>query len=92
MDEPFSTTSPQFHFFKKRFLMWAIFKAFIEFVTIMFLCFMFWVFGYESWDFSSPNQGLNLHCLHRKAKSSLLGCQGSPTPDPFSATVSSTDT
>ena len=53
MDEPFSTTSPQFHFFKKRFLMWAIFKAFIEFVTIMFLCFMFWFFGYESWDLSS---------------------------------------
>ena len=50
--------------------MWAIFKAFIEFVTILFLRFMFWFFGREvMWDFSSPNQRLNLRHLHWKAKS-----------------------
>ena len=26
--------------------MWTIFKVFIEFVTILFLCYVFWLFGH----------------------------------------------
>ena len=38
--------------------MWAIFKAFIEFVTTTFLCFMFWFFGHESCGILTPHSGI----------------------------------
>ena len=34
-------------FFKFFFLMWTIFKVFVEFVTVLLL-FMFWFFGHEA--------------------------------------------
>ena len=43
-----------FFFFKNFFLMWTIFKVFIEFVTILLLFYVlvFWPRG--MWDLSSP--------------------------------------
>ena len=34
--------------------MWIIFKVFIEFVTILLFCFMFWLVG--MWDLRSPTR------------------------------------
>ena len=58
----------------------AIFKVFIEFVTILLLRYVlvFWPEG--MWDLSPPDQGSNLHPLHCKEKSKPLDCQGSPQP------------
>ena len=39
------------------FLVWTIFKVFLEFVTIFLLFFMFWVFGHKACqDLSSPTR------------------------------------
>ena len=50
-------------FFRFLFLMWTIFKVFIEFVTILLLFYtlFFWPGG--------PEEGWNLHPLHWEAKS-----------------------
>ena len=38
-------------------LVWTIFKVFLEFVTILLLFFMFWVFGHKACgDLSSPTR------------------------------------
>jgi len=37
--------------------MWAIFKVFIGFVTIL-LCFMFWFFGHEAYGILVPQPGV----------------------------------
>ena len=42
-----------FSFFLFLFLMWTIFKVFIEFVTICF-CFMFCFFGHEACEILAP--------------------------------------
>ena len=55
-----------FLFFFK-FLMWTIFKVFVEFVTItlLFYDFGFFSFGHKSCGLlAPPNQGLNQHPLH----------------------------
>ena len=62
-------SSISFFFFLKIFLMWIIFKVFIEFVTILLLLDVlgFWPRGV--WDLSLPDKGLNPHPLRWKAKS-----------------------
>ena len=60
-------------FVLKTFLMWTIFKAFIEFVTILLLgffcfvffyfycfCFMFWFFGREACGILTPQPDIEL--------------------------------
>ena len=42
------------------FLMWTVFKVFIEFVTILLLFFMFWVFGPEACGILAPRPGVKL--------------------------------
>ena len=56
-------------FFKIFFLMWTIFKVFIEFVTILLLFYVlvFWQRG--MWDLSSPTRDQTSTPLHQKAKS-----------------------
>ena len=51
-----STASTDFFFFLRFFLMWTIFKVFIEFVTILLLFYVlvFWPRG--MWDLSSPTR------------------------------------
>ena len=44
------------HFFLVLFA-WTFFEVFIEFVTILFLFFMFWFFGHKACGFSAPQQG-----------------------------------
>ena len=44
--------------FSKDFLMWAILKLFIEFVTILFLFFMFRFFGHEAQGILVPQPGI----------------------------------
>ena len=51
---------------KKFFLMWTIFKVFIEFVAILFLFYVL-VFGQEACAIA--NQRWNPHLLHWKVKS-----------------------
>ena len=55
-------------FFKDIFLMWAIFKVFIEFVTVLLL-FYGLVFGCKAHGIFTPCRRWNLHPLHWKAKS-----------------------
>ena len=65
-------------FFLKIFLMWIIFKVFIEFVTVLLLFFFFFSFKFclfvcflveEHLGSSFPDQGSNLYPLHWKEKS-----------------------
>ena len=62
-----------FFFFKTFFLMWIIFKVFIEFVTVLLLLFFFLSFFFflveEHVGSSFPDQGSNLYPLHWKEKS-----------------------
>ena len=50
------------------FLMWTIFKVFVEFVTILLL-FMFWFFSHEACWILAPWPGIQSVPLHWKAKS-----------------------
>ena len=50
----------------------------IEFVTLLLLLFMFWIFGHETWGILAPDWGSNLHPMPWKVKSQPLDCQGSP--------------
>ena len=62
------------------FLMWTVFKVFVEFVPISLLfygCVCLFVFRREACGTSLPEQGLNLNPLHWKAKSPPPDCQGS---------------
>ena len=56
-----------FGVFLKMFLIWTIFKVFIEFITILFLFYVlaFWPQG--MWDLISPIRDWT-HLLHWKAK------------------------
>ena len=65
---PSSFHDPLFYFilFLKIFLMWTIFKVFIEFVTVLLLFYVlvFWPQG--MWDLSSPTRDWTLtHCIGR---------------------------
>ena len=55
-------------FFFKVFLMWIIFKIFIEFVTILLLLDVLGFWPQGLCDLSLPNKGLNSYPLHWKAK------------------------
>ena len=48
--------------------MWIIFKAFTEFVTILFPC-MFRFFSFEASGILVPHQGRDPYSLHWKVKS-----------------------
>ena len=65
------TSMSQFHsnnqYLRFFFLLWTIFKVFIEFVTILILCFGFVVVRHVGSQL--PDQGSNLYPLHWKAKS-----------------------
>ena len=39
-------------------------KVFIEFITIFFLCFMFWFFGHEACGILAPQPGIEPTSLH----------------------------
>ena len=58
-------------FFKNCFLMWTIFKAFIEFVTLLFLFYVlvFWPGGMWDQDQDHSQPGSEPTSLHWKAKS-----------------------
>ena len=56
------------YFFKIFFLMWTIFKVFIEFVTILLLFYvlLFWLRG--MWDLSSPTRDQTRNrCIERRS-------------------------
>ena len=38
--------------------MWTIFKVFIEFVTILLLFYVFWLFGHETCGILAPSPGI----------------------------------
>ena len=69
IDGFFTTVPPgmqiSFFFFKIFFLMWTIFKVFVECVTILFLFYIlvFWPGGMCDLSYL-PNQGLNPSLLH----------------------------
>ena len=60
------------------FLICTILKVFIEFVTVLFLLFMFWFLDHEAHGNLTPQPGTEPTPLHWKAKSSPLDLQGSP--------------
>ena len=51
--EGLSELPPPFSFYKDFFWMWTIFKVFIEFVTILFLFYVFVFWPQGMWDLSS---------------------------------------
>ena len=68
-----------FFFFLKIFLMWTIFKVFIEFVTILLLSYVlvFWLRG--MWNLSSPTRDrTRIPCIGRWSLNHWT-CQGSPS-------------
>ena len=67
-----------FFFFKIFFLMWTIFKVFIEFVTILLLFYVFSFFGCEACGILAPQPGMEPAPSHWEAKSEPLDHQGSP--------------
>ena len=77
IDHPLVSTNLFLKFFKKMiffFLMWTIFKVFIECVTILLLFYVL-IFGPEILALAS---GMNPHPLDWKSKSQPLDSQGSP--------------
>ena len=54
------------------------FKAFVEFVTILLLFYVFWVLAKRHVRSQLPEEGANPHPLHWKVKSYPLNHQGSP--------------
>ena len=58
--------------------MWIIFKAFIEFFTILLLFFVLSFFGHEIYGILAPQPGFEPHLLHWKVKSQPLAWKGSP--------------
>ena len=54
------------------------FEVFIEFVTILFLFFMFWFFGHKACGFSAPQQGIELAPPALEGKVLTTDFQGSP--------------
>ena len=64
----------RFLFFKRYFLMRAIFKVFIEFVTIILLFYTLFFLAERHVGSWFSDQGLNLHSLHWTVKSSQLDC------------------
>ena len=65
--------------FLKDFLIWAIFKVFIEFITILFLLSCFGSLALRHMGSWLPDQELNPRFLHWKAKSWPLNWQEVPT-------------
>jgi len=65
-----SLTLFKFLFFERFFLMWAIFKVSIAFITMLhlglFFLMFFGCFGMRHVGSSCPDQGLNPHPLHRR--------------------------
>ena len=67
VDNLLKQSRPIISFLKDFFLMWTIFKVFTESVTVLLqFCFGFLALRYVGSQL--PNQGLNLHALHQKAK------------------------
>ena len=60
------------------FLIWTIFKVFVEFVTILLLFCILVFFGCKHVESKLCNQGLSLYSLHWKVKSELLAHRGVP--------------
>ena len=59
------------------FLMWIILKAFIEFVTILLLFYVFWFFGHKACGISAPQAGIEPALPALESKVLALGHQGS---------------
>ena len=66
------------HFFSCPVFMDFFFEVFIEFVTILFLFFMFWFFGHKACGFSAPQQGIELAPPALEGKVLTTDFQGSP--------------
>ena len=58
-----------FYIFLKIFLMWTIFKVFIEFVTMLLLFYVLVFWPGVMWDLSPPTRDQTCNPLHWKAKS-----------------------
>ena len=63
-------------FFQFFFLMWTVFKVYIELITILLSLHDFWSFGHETCRIPSPQPGIEPP--NRKLKSQPLEPQGSP--------------
>ena len=72
--------------------MWTIFKVFIEFVTILFLFFFVWCFGWEACGILDP--WLGIKPAHRALKGEVLtlGYWGSPLIVAFISEINLLDT
>ena len=67
------------HWTTREALMWTIFKVLTEFVAVLPLLFLFWLFGQEACRTPVPlDQGSAPQPLHWKVTSQPLGPQGSP--------------
>ena len=60
------------------FLMWTILKVFIEFVTILPLLFVFWLFGQEAYGILAPQPGIKPTPHALEGEVPTIDCQGSP--------------
>ena len=60
--------------------MWTILKVFIEFVTILTLLFVFWLFGQEAYGILAPQPGIKLTPHVLEGEVPTIDCQGSPFP------------
>ena len=56
--------------------MWTLFKVFIEFVTILFLFFMFWFFGCEARRILAPGPGIEPAPPALEGKVLIVGLPG----------------
>ena len=65
-------------YFLKIFLIWTIFKIFIEFVTLLLLFYVLVFWPQPTWDSLLPKQGSNPDPEHWKVMSQPLDHQGSP--------------
>ena len=61
---------------KKRFFVWIILKGFIEFVAILLLFFMFWLFGREACGILTFRPGIEPASLAKKDEVLTTGSPG----------------
>ena len=54
------------------------FKVFIEFVTVLLLLFMFWLFGHEACGISAPQEGIEPSLPALEGEISTTGPPGKP--------------
>ena len=65
-----------FYFFQRFFFMWTIFKAFVEFVTLLFLIYILGFFGHETCRIWAPQPGIKPALLALEAEVLTSGPPG----------------